>query len=180
LKIKFLPEWGVNDLPAFVLSVDGTHCRIFEPKHPTKSRNPEYFSHKFHQAAVNYEIGLSIFTSELVWVNGPFPASRHDMRIFRDDGLLDAIPDGKLVTGDRGYRGLPGVVSTPNPHDPEELRLFKRRAQARHELFNSRLKSFKCLQESFRHRLANHEVVFFAVCVIAQFQMENGSPLPQV
>jgi DDE superfamily endonuclease len=161
----------------FVMSVDGTHCRTFEPKHPTKSKNPQYYSHKFHQAAVNYEIGLSIFTSDVVWVNGPFPAGQNDMKIFREQGLMDIIPPRKLITGDGGYRGCPDIISTPNPRDPEDLRVFKKRARARHETFNARLKCFKCLAETFRHGVATHQTLFFAVCVIVQFQMENGSPL---
>lgn len=159
------------------MSVDGTHCRVFEPKHPTKSKNPEYYSHKFHQAGVNYEIGLSLFTSHVVWVKGPIPAGQNDMKIFREQGLMNAIPPGKLITGDRGYRGLPNLISTTNPRDPKELRVFKRRARARHESFNKRLKDFQCLQNCFRHGVANHQFVFYAVCVIVQFQMENGSPL---
>jgi DDE superfamily endonuclease len=176
-KIFFPPEWFNDATAEIIMSVDGTHCPIFEPQHPTMSMNPEYYSHKFHRAGVNYEIGVSLFTSRVVWVNGPFPAGHNDMKIFREQGLMDAIPPGKLITGDKGYRGLPHLISTSNPRDPEELRLFKRRARARHESFNKRIKDFKCLQNCFRHGVDNHQAVFFAVCVVVQFQMENGSPL---
>jgi DDE superfamily endonuclease len=129
-KIFIPPEWYDDPTPEFIMSVDGTHCRIFEPKHPTMSKNPKYYSHKFHQAGLNYEIGVSLFESRVVWVNGPFPAGQNDMKIFREQGLMAAIPPGKLLTGDNGYRGLPYLISTPNPRDPEELRVFKRRARA--------------------------------------------------
>jgi len=162
------------------MSVDGTHCRIFEPKHPTKSKNPQYYSHKFRQAGVNYEIGLSLFTNHVLWVNGPYPAGQNDMKIFREQGLMEVLPVGALITGDRGYRGLPDVISTPNPHDSEELREFKRRARARHESLNQRLKRFWCLQNCFRHGVHNHEAIFVAIGVIVQFQIENGSPLYDV
>jgi len=81
------------------------------------------------------------------------------------------------VIGDNGYRGERGVVSTPNAHDPEELRKFKSRARARHESFNGRIKNFRCLDVRFRHGIAKHKMVFEAVCVIVQYQLENGSPL---
>jgi hypothetical protein len=178
IQIRFRPEWSdPNHNVTFIMSIDGTHTRIYEPIHPLWSKNPEYYSHKFNQSALNYEIGLSLFTSDLAWVNGPFPASRHDKTIFTDDGLLDALPAGKKLVGDKGYRGMPVVVSTPNPFDADELREFKRRARARHETFNARLKVFGCLNDRFRHRLEKHKTVFEAVCVIIQFQMENGSPL---
>ena len=52
-----------------------------------------------------------------------------------------------------------------------------RRAHARHEAFNGRLKSFKVLAEKFRHGQEKHKSVFEAVCVIVQYDMENGRPL---
>jgi len=126
----------------FIISVDGVHCQMNEPIHPTKSKNPKFYSHKFNQAGVNYELGISVFYNRLVWMNGPFRAAKHDITVFRTKGLKDMIPDGKIVIGDNGYRGEKGVVSTPNAHDPKELRHFKSRARARHETFNSQLKNF--------------------------------------
>ena len=142
------------------------------------SKNPKYYSHKFKQAGLNYEIAISIFESKLVWVNGPFKASEHDIAVFRKHGgLKDKIPAGKMGIGDKGYRGERGILSTPNSHDPVELRKFKSRAWSRHETFNGRLKNFKCLDHRFRHGIHKHQIVFEAVCVIVQYQMENGSPL---
>ena len=34
--------------PVFIITVDGVHCRIHEPKHPTLSKNPQFYSHKFN------------------------------------------------------------------------------------------------------------------------------------
>ena len=49
-----------DDNPVFIITVDGVHCRIHKPKHPTLSKNPQFYSHKFNQAGVNYELGLSV------------------------------------------------------------------------------------------------------------------------
>jgi len=159
--------------------VDGVHCQINEPQHPTLSKNPKYYSHKFHQAGLNYELGLSIFENKLVWLKGPSGSGKPDITFFRKKGLKKKITKGKgmKVIGDNGYRGERGVVSTPNAHDPEELRKFKSRARARHESFNGRIKNFRCLDVRFRHGIAKHKMVFEAVCVIVQYQLENGSPL---
>ena len=99
-----------------------------------------------------------------------------DLVIFRE-GLIALIPDGKKVIGDNGYRGEVDVISTPNTHDPPELRKFKGRARARQESFNARIKNYKALDERFRHGIAKHEIVFEAICVICKYQLENGSPL---
>jgi len=157
------------------MSVDGVHCRVNEPSNPRYSKNPEFYSHKFKHSALDYEIGLSIFENKVVWINGPFPASMHDITVFRSK-LKSMIPDGKKVIADNGYNGEQ-CISAPNSHDPPELRKFKSRARARHESFNSRLKNFKVLDEKFRHAIGKHQVIFESVCVICQYQLENGSPL---
>jgi len=75
-------EWNDGDgedLPTFLISVDGTHCRIEEPMHPTWSKNPQYYSHKFKKAALNYEVALSVFENRVVWVNGPFSGATNDI-----------------------------------------------------------------------------------------------------
>jgi hypothetical protein len=181
------------------------------------SKNPAWYSHKFKQAAVDYEIGISIFTQQVVWISGPHKGSRHDITIFREEeeegkedeedqdeeegedglpplgneavvevedqhhgGLKTRMPAGKYAIGDKGYRGEPGMISTPNSHDPPEVRKFKGRARARQETFNARIKTFACLEKRFHHGLSKQKITFEAVCVIVQYQMENGSPLFQV
>ena len=54
---------------------------------------------------------------------------------------------------------------------------FKRRARARHETVNGRLKVFKILAERFRHGVEKHQTVLEAVCVLLQCELENGHPL---
>jgi hypothetical protein len=169
----------------FLISVDGVHCRINEPKHPTLSKNPGWYSHKFHSAAVDYEIAISIFTQQVVWISGPHRAAKHDITIFRnaneeEGGLKGRIPPGKLVIGDNGYQGEPGIISTPSSHDTPEVRKFKGRARARQETFNARIKTFACLEKRYRHGLEKQKITFEAVCIIIQYQMENGSPLFQI
>jgi hypothetical protein len=173
-------DFSNDDIPVFLITVDGVHCRVHEPKHPTKSKDKSYYSHKFKQSALNYELGVSVFDNALVWLNGPSKASLHDISIFRaPNGLKDTIPQGKRVIADRGYcsKHDAGVISTPNSHDMPNVRRFKSRARARHESFNGKIKNFKCLAECFRHELTNHKIAFEAICVICQYQLENGSPL---
>jgi hypothetical protein len=85
--------------------VDGTHCVTRELKHPTLSKNPKLYSHKTYQPGVDYEIALDLWKDRVVWVRGPFPASEGDITIFREQGLMDKMPLGKLGVGDKGYRG---------------------------------------------------------------------------
>jgi hypothetical protein len=164
------------------LTVDGTHCWIQEPQHPTWSMDSDFFSHKYGKAGLNYELGISIFESRLVWMNGPFPAGSNDLKVFKKpEGLkakLRAV--GKRAIGDGGYRGHTKEINTPNAHDSKEVKTFKGRALKRHEKFNGYTKNFDCLKGRFRHSVDRFACCFEAVLVICQYQMENGSPLYEV
>lgn len=166
----------LRSLPIFIISVDGTHCPINEPSHPTKSQDNDYYSWKLNQAGLAYEIALSLTESRIVWTSGPFKAKTNDISIFKH-GLRALIPKGMRVIADKGYRGYPDVLAIPNWFDSKQLRKFKRRASARQETINSRLKNFRCMALSFRHGPKKHAACFDAVIVILQLQLENGSPL---
>jgi hypothetical protein len=96
--------------------LDGVPCCIEEPRHPTKSKDLSFHSHKFKTAGVDYKLGLSVFDNKLAWINGPMKASRHDITVFCRAGLQAMIPDGHQIIGDSGYSGEPLVISTPNAH----------------------------------------------------------------
>jgi hypothetical protein len=166
-KIVWPEEWSEEDtepdLPVFLCTVDGTHCRILESYHPLYAKSPPYFSHKSKKAGLNYEIA-----------NGPFPATKHDKTIFIEE-LKKKIPPSRRAIGDRAYEDP--RVTTPNPQHSRALQKFLSRARTHHETFNSRLKNFNCLKEVFRHSHKKHQICFEAICVICQYQMENGSPL---
>jgi hypothetical protein len=176
-KIVWPEEWTAEgDIPVFLVSVDGIHCRVFEPSHGSWSKNPAYYSHKFRQSALAYEVALSVFQNKCVSLNGPYPASTSDGTIFKN-GIRDKIPVGRRAIVDNGYKGEEPKYSKPNPLDSEGLRRFKGRVRSRQECFNSRLKAFQCLKQDFRHGEEKHKMCFEAVAVICQYQLENGSPL---
>ena len=165
----------------FPITVDGTHCRINEPCHPTMTKNSEYFSHKFGDAAHMYELAVSIFHNAIVHVSGPYPAATHDLAVFRQSlmGKLEKL-EGRKAIGDSGYQGESGegkTVSISTTQDSKAVRKFKGRAKARQESLNSRLKRFNIMDHRFRHRLDRHKLAFEAVVVILQYQLEDENPL---
>jgi hypothetical protein len=163
------------------LTVDGTHAWIQEPEHATWSQDPEYYSHKFNKAGCNYELGISISECRLVWMNGPFKAGSNDVSIFKKKGLkAKLMATGKKAIGDGGYSGHSHEISTPNSHDSKAVFKFKSRALKRHEKFNGLTKNFDCLDGRFRHCVDRFKNCFEAVCVIAQYQIENNRPLYDV
>ena len=101
------------------------------------------------------------------------------MTLCRQGGLLEKLKDGKLAVLDRGYisSAESGKTSTPNDMDSPEVNNFKSGVRLLQETFNSRLKDFKVLAETFRQGKDKHEAAFVAIVVIVQYQMENGKPL---
>jgi hypothetical protein len=180
-KISWPDEWTRNgaeaaDIPTFLVTVDGVHCRIYEPQEGEWSKNPKYYSHKFKQAGLSYEIALSVFTNRVVSLNGPYPAATNDTAIFKNR-IRGMIPTGKKAIVDNGYKGKDPKYAKPSPLDSAELRKFKGRARSRQECFNARMKNFGCLKQDFRHGVDRHRNCFEAIAVVCQYQLENGSPL---
>lgn len=85
-----------------------------------------------------------------------------------------------MMIGDNGYIGEPEYLSTPNDLDTDEIVAFKRRARARQETINKRIKEFRILSERFRHDIKKHKMVFEAICVMVQYDLECERPLFEI
>ena len=164
------------DSPIFIASIDGTHCPIQEPtKGLPWNKNPKFMSYKFHGAALSYEVAVSIYTSQLVWINGPFPAGTQDPEIFvLSNGLKNRIPAGKKVIADRayGWKSLANVVRIKNRGNTAEVRMFKRQVRARMESVFAKMKVFDILTIPFRHEQKYHGTIFEMIAVIVQYKLE--------
>jgi hypothetical protein len=113
-----------------LVAVDGIDCPVQE-QYPF---DEEAFSQKFNGPGYKYEVAICIATCQIVWINGPFKAGRHDKTIFDNDGLLDALAEDECVETDGGYQGhkllkTPGAGQTKGERKlkdeiapPEELR----------------------------------------------------------
>ena len=92
--------------------------------------------------------------------------------------MKSKVPANKKVIAesDLGYRGE-DLISVPNRFDNEMVKQFKNRARARHETYNQRIKEFNILDERFRYGRQYHRAVFESVCILVQYEIENGRPL---
>jgi hypothetical protein len=168
------------------ITVDGTDCRIEEPKqsefiilklkregkhdHPY---DPRFKSHKFGKAGLRYELGVCIRTGDIVWVNGPFPAGEwSDLKIYKL-ALRDMLDDGEWVETDNGYPGE-STCRMKKQFVSKVDRKAKSSALSRHENINSLLKDFGCLKQMFRHELEFHGTCFAACAAITQMAFDAG------
>lgn len=156
-----------------MVTVDGTDFRIEQPT-PFKKK---WYSFKFNGPGLRYEVAVSILGGDVVWTNGPFPCgSWPDISIFRS-GLIDMLRPNEMVEADKGYRGQPDKIRTPEDFHSQEERDLKRRASSRHETVNRRFKQFSILKKQYRHDLRDHQKNFRAVVVLTQLSIKNGEVL---
>jgi hypothetical protein len=103
-------DWDKDTI--FVILVDGVHCHTCECCNNPSSKR---YSHKFGAPRLAYELGISIRSNQLVWINGPFLVSVHNITNFRKPGgLKTKIPPGKRAIGNSGYQGEPDHVAVRN------------------------------------------------------------------
>ena len=151
---------------SYKVSVDATDCKIREPS----PFSPKWYSHKHRGAGLRYEIAISISTSYIVWVNGPFPCgSFPDLRIFRRN-LKSILENDEQVIADRGYPDkmfvLPEHFSLPG------CSLFN--CMCRHEGVNKRIKQFEVVNSTFRYNISTHGLCFHAAANLTQLMILNG------
>lgn len=157
------------------MSVDGTDFQI--PEH-----GPAFSSHKFKmKSGLRYEVGLSIQTGSIVWINGPFPCGRNpDISIFRAS-LLSHLEEGERVEADDGYIGeAPRHVKCPKSFaNPPEMEGMQQRVRNRQETVNKRFKNWGILKQVYRNKekIALHGEVFRAIAVITQISIKLGEKL---
>ena len=185
-KIQWLPALDDPNEPAFIVSVDGVHCRTDERRdHPLFPMNRARYSQKYKHAGLTYEIGVAVYEQKIVWVNGPYQAGTNDLSMLRQgkpDGsgsILDKVQPGKMLVLDRGYQTSrpteqPKMAFKSND-DPPELCEVKARTMCRHETVNGRIKQFKFASETFRHSDPQHGIGFMATCVLVQCQLDCGA-----
>ena len=147
------------------VSVDGTDCPVSE-NHPF---TPALFSHKLNRAGLRYEVAVSIFTGNIVWVNGPYRAGKfNDLQIFKHE-LKNLLNENELVIADSMYKD--STCIRPEQCFPENMNLH-RRVRAHHEYVNGLLKRFKVLSSTFRHRHNLHVYCFHSIAHIVKLQLD--------
>ena len=194
LKPKKIVFGGWDDDEIYILTVDGVNFKTQEFRSDPSAK---WYDHKSKSSGLTYQFACAIRHNQVVWIEGPIPAgSKHDITIFRggtkeqpkdnwdQNAMYFKLPPGKKAVGDSGYTGEPEKVVPSRAQHSSQLRKFLGRAKNRQETFHGRLKSFNVLGERFRNngrstqeKLDLHKTCVEAVCVIVQYDLENGSPL---
>lgn len=185
-KIKWDKSLGKAGTSMFLFSIDCTNLKTWEKRrHYHFNVDKRLYSSKSNLAGLKYEILMNITKSKCMNIVGPRLASEHDMEVFHLEAKAKllatpgafAIADGIYKPG-KGRKEEVDILAIQNSNDDDQLRAFKSRVRCRHESFNGQIKNFAFLQHTFRGTdYEKHGDYFRAICVIVQYQMDNGSPL---
>ena len=190
-KIRFE---GFDPKEIYWFSVDCVHFRVNEFRLDPSTK---WYDNKSHSAGLTYEFAVALRRSCIVWVNGTKQASKHDMNVFRGGkaseeekwdkkALYFLVPPGKRGIGDSGYAGEPDKLTVTRGEHSREFKKFLGRAKNRQESMHTRLTSFGVLSQRFRHgkgtkdKMEFHQMCCEAVCVIVQYDLENGHTLFEI
>lgn len=162
------------------ISIDCVDCPIFEPW----PFDRKWFSQKTNGPALKYEVAVCIKTGFIVWINGPFQASKNDATVFKE-GLSKVLAPDEAVEADNVYAIKEDCVASRQLKTAESAWTSKEKyskscVRARNERVNGKLKVFNVLTTYFRHTkprkemMIKHGICFTAIAVITQLKMEAG------
>lgn len=179
-KIVWPKRFDTDNSEIFIITMDGTDCPIWEPKHPHLPVDKSYYSKKKNRAGLKYLLAISVYDAKVVFMDGPFKAGS-ELGMFRHK-LKGMIRPGKKVLCDGGFppksESEMNMLALPHPgYGGQAFRNFKSRARLRHETFNKLLKCYDCLSNIFRHGIEKHKIAFEAICITCQYVMDNGDPI---
>ena len=164
---------GCGEQEIYTISVDGTDCPIQEPKREDgeKGVDKKWYSHKFKGSGLRYELGVATHSSDIVWVNGPFPCGAFsDLKIYKEMGLSEKLIEaGEKCIADGTYRHY--TVSQKG-RGRSSWRKQKNRLRARHETANNRIKIFDCFNQRWRHSHEMHGHAFRAAVFLTQLSFQ--------
>lgn len=112
---------------------------------------------------------------KIVWLNGPYKGSVHDLTIARDK-VTKKMNNNEKALADKGYIGEEKFCCPIKRRNltPQEMAFNTMHYQVRQsiERLNGRIKGFKCFQSPWRNRNYHlHKVAFFVVVGLIQLDM---------
>ena len=174
------------------------HCKNIPHNKVTDRGEPFWYIHPAKAFLIEeaYLFAMAISRPAIVFNSGPYPASVHDINIFRggnadqdkkdwdQDSLYFRMNEwpGKKAVGDSGFAGEPDKVVTTKTHHSKGFKEFLARVKNRQESLHIRLQAFNILENRFRHGKSTedkkelHGLCVSAIIVMVQYDFETTRP----
>jgi len=171
-------EEGVWPFQQAFMSIDVTACPIERPANNETQRL--YYSGKHKCHVQKWECGVRVTDGKICWVSRAFRGPVHDLKIFRESGVVRRLVAGEKVLADKAYVGHPRAIvpykgSNLNPQQKIHNLVLSRKRIIVERVFG-RLKAFRVLRTPWRAALERQNKVFYICCCITNRQISQ-SPL---
>lgn len=167
---------ALHDYPDLLAIIDATEQCVQRPS--DNGQQKAHYSGKKKRHTRKTQI-ITNEKGEIRDVSHSVPGSNHDLKLFRQSGAAENIPQEVTAGGDAGYQGLQHELPNHSVFVPHKARrnhpLTEDEKLANRELSSIRivventlaeLKHFKVLAERFRHDLDIYDHCFRAVVAI--------------
>lgn len=115
---------------------------------PMDSGRQRYFSSRINGPAMRYEIGLSLRTGQIVWVNGGYPCGEVDDLTLAKKAYVQAVQEGEKTMAGNAYTDSPYfIVPKSHPRLAEQFQM----AEELHNTVQNAFRQWAVLRTSFRH-----------------------------
>jgi len=122
-------------------------------------------------------MAVNLFSGFIVWVNGGFAGSIHDLTI-ATHRLVTRLLHGERVLADKGYRGNV-IFLTPVQGKWDYLTLSQQAWNLVHtrlhwehiERINKRLKQWRFLKHPWRHGVSRHHLAFYVAAKLTNVSL---------
>jgi len=126
---------------------------------------------------IKYEVGVQIVTGKIVYNSFEgMPASRHDIRMFRENGLVYKLAEDDMLMGDKGFIGHNKIITPFKGSNlgPKRVEFNALLSSVRIMVENviGRVKIFGLLQTKWRHEFSMHQVFFNLCCQITNISLD--------
>jgi hypothetical protein len=152
--------------------LDVTECEIQSPT----LYEWEYYSSKSKTHTLKYEVGISMKTHKIVWINGPYKGSIHDLSIARDKVYSQMKIEEKALC-DKGYIGGEKSICPFKPAKTDAQKQFNLKhysVRQSVERTNLRFKKFNVLNSVWKGKdFSIHAYLFKAIAIIIQLDFQD-------
>ena len=137
-----------------LVSVDGVVFMIEEPYLYTKDISNIWYSQKFHWPGLRYKVGVGIKKGDIVWLQGPFSAGKHNNCTHFKNCLANYLDPYECIEPDNRYKAVDAdKVKSKSGFSSGYLSggIFeaKKRIRARHETVKKESNSLLCFHLFF-------------------------------
>lgn len=185
---------GFDEKEPYLFGIDCVHMTTWEFR---LDPSVKWYDFKSSSSGLKYEFAMAIRSDRIVWRSKAYPASTHDITIFRGGKTdqpkeewdrnalyfqMEKFGAGKKAIGDSGYNGEPDKVLVYESGQSKDKMEFIKRVKQREETLHTRLKAYNILGNRFRHgktvesRMEFHDKCCGAVSVMVQYDFDSGRP----